>query len=181
MGTGYLMMLPDIKGAEEKHYLSVWQKFNGKNHAHDVQDEIVFTCNGPNLHLNYETLDFFIKTFENRNILQYFQAAEKKPKDIHDDSMLQDALRILQRAEVPVRLPVAEDWRESVIKGAAAYKINQIMINLPIVYDEYLFRIKSEIAFPETEDQHVFQEYQAFTTLYRQQVKEGKKLSEERK
>ena len=179
MGTGYLMMLPDLKGVEEKHYVSVWRQINGKDPAQDIQEDVMFQGSGPDLFLNYETLDFFIKTFENRHLLQFFQAAEKQPKDVTDDAQLQDALRILQKADKPVKLPEADDWKQSVIKGAAHFKTNQIFSNLPIVFDEYLFRIKSNIAFPEHDDDQIYQEYLAFTTLYRQQVKEGKRLSEQ--
>ena len=136
----------------------------------------MYPGSGPALHLNYETLDFFIRTFENKNLLNYFQAAEKKPKDVSDEVLLQDALRLLQKAETNVVLPEADDWRQSIILGAAQYKTGQIFANLPVVFDEYLFRIHSGISFPEPDDMNLYQEYLAFTALYRQQVKEGREL-----
>ncbi len=176
MGTDYLMMLPDKKGAEEKKYISLWRQFNGKQNDADLQEALLYDGTGPELHLNYETLDFFITTFENKNLLNYFRVAEKKPGEFREEEKLQDALRILQRAEKNVPLPPAADWKEAVIKGANNYKISQIFTNLPIVYDEYLFRIQSGIAFAETQDDSVFQEYVALTDLYRQQIQEGKRL-----
>ena len=178
MGTDYLMLLPDKKGEEEKQFLAAWRKQNGVQHELEMQEDEIYQGTGPDLNMNYETLDFFIKTFENKNLLNYFQSAEKKPKDVSDEALLQDALRLLQKAETNVRLPDAPDWKQSVIKGATLYKTNQIFANLPIVFDEYLFRIKSGIAFPESDDESIYQEYLAFTTLYRQQVKEGKILTE---
>lgn len=44
-----------------------------------------------------------------------------------------------------VTLPKATDWREAIIAGAAQYKSKRIMANLPFVYDEYLFRLKTEL------------------------------------
>jgi len=176
MGTDYLMLLPDKKGEEEKKYLANWREVNGGKLSMELQDEEMFQGTGPELHLNYETMDFFIKTFENRNLLSYFQAAEKKPNDVSNEALLQDAIRLLQKAEKPVKLPEASDWKQAIIRGAAMYKTDQLFINLPIVFDEYLFRINSGISFPEADDHAVYQEYLAFTTLYRQQVMEGRKL-----
>ncbi len=176
MGSEYLMLLPDKKGEEEKKCLAAWRHHFGNQHALDANSEGMFHGTGPDLHLNYETLDFFIKTFENRNLLNYFQAAEKKPQDVSDEALLQDALRLLQKAETNVRLPKARDWRQAIIKGAALYKTNQILANLPTIFDEYWFRIKSGIAFAETDDLHILHEYKAYTRVYRQQVSEGRNL-----
>ena len=179
MGTDYLMMLPDKKGTEEKIYISRWKQFNGKISDGDLQESMMYDGPGPDLQMNYETLDFFISTFESKNMLNYFRAAEKKPGDLRDEEKLQDALRILQRAEKNIALPPAADWKEAVIKGANDYKISQIFANLPIVYDEYLFRINSGIAFTETSEDAVYREYLAYSEQYKHQVKEGKRLFNE--
>ncbi len=175
MGTDYLMLLPDKRGEEEKKYLEAWKQHHGNNNVLNGDDEM-FPSTGPDLYLNYETLDFFIKTFENRNLLNYFQAAEKKPEIISDEALLQDSLRLLQKAEINVQLPQAGDWKQAIIKGASQFKTSQILANLPLVFDDYLFRIKSGISFQEADDNAIYQEYMAFTSLYRDQVREGKKL-----
>lgn len=179
MGTDYLMLLPDKKGEEEKKYLEAWKLHHGSGQAIN-SDEGIFQPTGPDLHLNYETLDFFIKTFESRNLLNYFQAAEKQPAVISDEALLQDSLRILQKAEIKVQLPPTRDWKEAIIKGAAQFKTDQILSNLPNVFDDYLFRINSGISFPEADDKTIYQEYMAFTLLYREQVREGQALCEKK-
>lgn len=179
-GTDYLMMLPDKKGEEEKLYIREWRKQNSSNPEAEVTEEELLTGPGPNLYVNYETLDFFISTFESRNLKDYFLAAELKPEDATNDAELQDALRILSRAGKNVTLPKAADWREAIITGAAQYKTRRIMANLPFVYDEYLFRLKNGIAQRPTDDDQAYQEYVAFTTLYRHQVSEGRKIAEQK-
>jgi len=175
-GTDYLLMLPDKKGGEEKKYLKAFRENNPDYNVTDETEEEIFSGPGPNLYLNFETLDFFIRTFENKNLLGYFSAAETKPEDANVEAELQDAFRILKRANETVRLPEHEDWKQAVINGAANYKIKRIMANLPYVFDEYLFRIKAGIAFSDNENELVFQEYNSFAIVFRQQVLEGKKL-----
>ncbi|MBK8416028.1 MAG: hypothetical protein IPL22_16890 [Bacteroidetes bacterium] len=179
-GTDYLMMLPDKKGEEEKLYIREWRKQNSSSQEAELHEEELLTGPGPNLYVNYETLDFFISTFESRNLKDYFLAAELKPEDETNDAELQDALRILSRAGKNVTLPKATDWREAIIAGAAQYKSKRIMANLPFVYDEYLFRLKNGIAQRPTDEDQAYQEYIAFTTLYRHQVNEGRKITEQK-
>jgi hypothetical protein len=178
IGTDYLLMLPDKKGEEEKKFLKAWRETNNEYNALGINEEEITTGSGPNLYINYGTLDFFINTFESKNLLSYFKASEIKPEDDTTEAELQDAFRILNRANETVRLPDDPDWKQSVIKGATRYKIKRILANLPYVYDEYLFRIKTGIAFSESEDDSLYQECVAFTSIYRQQVREGKNRSE---
>lgn len=177
-GTDYLLMLPDKAGDEEKKYIREWHLHNGKSGEEELCEEDLVTGNGPNLYINYETLDFFISTFETSHLQKYFKAAEAKPEDAQHDAELQDALRILNRAEEKVSLPECDDWRTAVIQAAANYKTEKIIANMPFVYDEYLFRLKNGIAQKETADLVVYQEYLAFTSIYRQQVEGGRKLTE---
>lgn len=178
IGTDYLLMLPDKKGDEEKKYLKSWRNVNKDPNIESINEEEILTGSGPHLYVNYETLDFFINTFENKNLLGYFKASEIKPQDATIEAELQDAFRILNRANETVSLPPDADWRQAVIRGAIQYKIKRILANLPFVFDEYLFRLKTGISLNETEDDSVYQECLAFTSVYRQQVKEGKRIFE---
>ena len=73
------------------------------------------------------------------------------------------------------RLPDESDWRQAIIKGARNYKIYQIIGHMPFIYDEYLFRLSNFIAHADTSENNVYDEYLAFTLLYRQQVNEGRR------
>ena len=177
-GTDYLMMLPDKKGNQEKEYLKVWREKNSGYNVDGINEEEFLSGNGPSLYINFETLDFFIRTFENKNLLEYFKAAENKPENSATDAELQDAFRILNRANETVKLPEDPDWRQAVIRGAAAYKTKRILANLPYVFDDYLFRKKTGIAFSDNEDEALYKEHVAFAAIFKQQVNEGRKLVE---
>lgn len=83
-------MLPDKKGDEEKKYLKSWRNINKDPNIESINEEEILTGSGPHLYVNYETLDFFINTFENKNLLGYFKASEIKPQDATIEAELQD-------------------------------------------------------------------------------------------
>jgi hypothetical protein len=173
-GTGYLLILPDKRGNDEKKYLNALKGKPGNELMR--QDNKFFGGKEPDLYVNFETLDFFIRTFESRHILECFLASEQKPEDSAKEAELQQAIRILRKAEGKVRIPLTDDWKDSLIKGAHAYKTLMILEQLPGVYEEYKFRIKSGIAFPENNDMAILDEYIAHINVYRQQVEQGRKL-----
>lgn len=179
-GTGYLMLLPDKKGAEERTYLEAWKSQSEFSGDQGFAEDEMLTGPMPNLYLNYETLDFFIKTFETKNLLKYFEAAECRPEDAAREVELQEALRILTRAGNGIQLPTASDWRDAVISGAKQYKNKKLLDNLPVVYENYLFRLHTGIAFNETGDDELYHEYLESALAYRDRVSEGKKLLEGR-
>jgi hypothetical protein len=173
-GTGYLMLLPDKKGMEERECINAWKKQNDYNDEIGfIEDEMV-SGPMPSLYLNYETLNFFIRTFENKNLLKFFEAAECKPDDAARQEELNEAIRILSRAGKGVQLPAAADWRDAVITGAKQYKNKKLIDNLPLVFEEYLFRINAGISFNDVFEDELYQEYHESALAYRERIREGK-------
>ncbi len=172
-GSGYLMLLPDNRGDEEVKYLQALRRHNP-----DIASEALQGHEGqkPELTANYETIDFFISTFESRNLLGWFRSAEKKPVDNDREAQVQEALRILNLAENPLKLPDASDWRDAVIDGALQFKTSQIALHLPMLFEEYLLRHRAGIAFDEQRADDNLPEMEAYALMYRQQVEEGRKL-----
>lgn len=177
MGTGYLMLLPDKIGAEEKKYIKAWKESVSRDELlNHYSENDHSTAPGPNLSVNYGTLDFFIRTFESRNLLRYFQAMELCPDDSAKEAQLQEALRILSRAGEKISLPQAEDWKEAVIMGAMSYKIRMIASNLLRVYEEYLFLTGNGIAPNDNCDKFEYEEQLSFAFAYRDQLRAGRKI-----
>ena len=178
-GTGYLMLLPDKKGEQEMQYIR-----SLKEHGHDEScrhDSFGNPIPGdlPELSLNHQSLNFFIRTFEGKNMLRYFEAIEPTPQDSVAEAELQDALRILSKVKEPIKLPEADDWKQSVIEGARRYKTSQIIANLEGVYEEYLLRLENGIAPRELSDRFEYEEQLSMALTYKSDLQKGRKLSGE--
>jgi hypothetical protein len=172
-GSGYLALLPDRKGEEEMKCMQAL-----RDNSTEAAGDMMAGHDGlkPELAGNYETIEFFISTFESRKLLSWFRAAEKKPTDQDAEAQLQDAWRILNLAEKPVKLPDAADWKEAVIKGAFQYKTSQIAMHIPLIFEEYLLRMRSGILYDEEGEDESLREIEAYALLYWQQVEEGKRM-----
>lgn len=175
-GTGYLMLLPDKKGDQEKRYIKAFDESGEDESPAGASFNLQFQGDLPGLSLNYQSLDFFIRTFEGKNILRYFEAIEPTPYDSLAEAELQDALRILSKVQEAVKLPDASDWRQAVIAGAKAYKTQQIISNLDGVYEEYLFRLENGIAPREISDRFEYEEQLAMALSYNSKLQKGRKI-----
>jgi hypothetical protein len=172
-GMDHLELLPDIKGQEEKAYLEIWKRHYKKQlDPTDLPSGRTL----PDLYMNYETLDFFIKTFESKRLIHCFEAVESKPEAIGKETELQDALRVLNRSTERIELPHANDWKESVIMGARNHRRKKILAHLPAVFENYLFRVSQGIGFEGQHDSIIYQEYLDNTLAYRETVREGRML-----
>jgi hypothetical protein len=175
-GTAYLKLLPDKRGEEERRYLRAFKESAQSTKSEFYFEDDVVSGPGPNLYMNYESLDFFIKTFEDKTIQRYFTGLETKPQDSILEAELQEALRILNKAHEPVSLEESADWRQAVIQGARKFKIKQIKSNLAVIYDEYKFRLQAGIEFNTISDNPEYDEYVHYANTYKQQIQTGKKL-----
>ena len=173
-GTNYLKMLPDKMGETERQYLNAWKESVKTDPPDFAGDDEITSGPGPNLYINYQSLDFFIKTFEGKTMQRYFTTLETKPEDSVKEAELQEALRILNKAQDKVKLPECGDWRTAVIQGARNFKINQIKINLLGIYDEYRLRLKTGITFNSISDVPEYDEYVQQANIYKVRIEKGR-------
>jgi len=172
-GMDHLELLPDLKGDEERKYVQAYKKHHRKlNEFHDLH----FSKNLPDLYLNFETMDFFVRTFETKSLQRSFESVEMRPESVGRETELQEALRTLNRASEKIELPQCDDWKDSVILGARNHRRKKILEHLPAVYDSYVFRLSNGIGFDGQHDQRVYQEYLDNTLSYREMVREGRIL-----
>jgi hypothetical protein len=167
-------LLPDLKGTEERYYIALWENHNEnvKSFGYAEQGKQL-----PDLYLNFETMDFFISTFENRKLYNYFESFESKSVSAHEENMFQESLRILNRSTDKISLPSCDNWRDAVIAGANIYKKKKILEHLPSVYEDYKFRVESGITFSTHNDKRKYQEQLDYALSYRNTVEQGKKLA----
>lgn len=172
-GMDHLELLPDLKGEEERRYVLAYKQ----HHRNQIDfAEFQLSKNLPDLYLNFETMDFFVRTFEKSSLIRSFETVEKRPDSAGRETELQEALRILNRATESIELPCCADWKDAVIMGARNHRRKKILEHLPAVYDNYLFRISNGIGFDGQHDQAIYQEYLDHTMSYRDMVREGKIL-----
>jgi hypothetical protein len=177
-GTSYLMLLPDRKGKEERQYLEAWALTHDPSEEPNHEEEKGTGSALPSLYLNYETLGFFIRTFENKTLMEYFEAAESRPEDAIRDQDLDAALRILKHAPVNTTLPPANNWRDSVIQGAREFMLQSILANLSLAFDDYRFRLGAGISHDNCGDDELSHEYFENAMRYRSRIEIGKKICE---
>ncbi|MEP7168783.1 MAG: hypothetical protein ABI855_05380 [Bacteroidota bacterium] len=144
--------LADIRGEKEFFYLKLLSKKNAVRKLYDDVTGKFQEDAKPPLHFNYKTLEFFINTFEDKSIVNYFYAAEKKHPDINKNSELNEALQLLRDSDEEIPIHKHRNWKDAVMEAAKFYKTKKIAEALITVYDEYMMRIKTQLPFYDETD-----------------------------
>lgn len=181
MGTAVLMGLPDTRGEKEYRYRSAFRKrsvqqFREGNIINNADDYRPF--------LNaYDTdiIEHFIREFEDSKMLRYFKAVESFNSKFEEASQVEDAIEILKDAEGPVPMNGCEDWREGLVLAANRYELEQVAHMLPVVFQEYQFRVDNCINYEQSETNKKKADY-AFEMCERAktQILNGRKLLKEK-
>ncbi|HEX5000892.1 MAG TPA: hypothetical protein VFW78_00205 [Bacteroidia bacterium] len=171
-GTGYLLTMQDKQGELSRAAAAAFLQQEGSKPVKLPEDS-----KKPELPYTYESLHFFISTFESPNLLDCFMASEPKPDNNSKDASLQAAIRILQSAEQVVPVSASDNWKEGIIQAANRYMSERISVALRQVYDDYLFRLSKGIApvCPD-EDTEAFDSARAHAALARHRYEAGIKL-----
>jgi hypothetical protein len=153
-GTGDLIKLPDLRGDKEMKYtkLAAADRMETYKKEHPEYTEHV---SDPRPMITYgdEFLVEFIKKFDDPILLKYHELMDRGDYDDDEFPELSDALEDLKNAEVPIIVEEGSCWQDTIIKSMASHQIRQLNKALPIVYDEYLFRLHNNIAFGYTDEE----------------------------
>lgn len=153
-GTGDLFKLPDLRGEKENKYVKIAannrMEIYKKEHP-EYKDPV----NDPRPMISYgdETLVEFIKKFDDPILLKYHELIDRAEYDDDEFPELSEALEDLKNAEIPIIVEEGSCWQDTIIKSMASHQIRQLNKALPIVYDEYLFRLQNNIAFGYTDEE----------------------------
>lgn len=177
MGTGYLMLLPDKRGDQEKTFYETWMS-SQKDHqsAENFHDD--FNSRSPVLTSNYQTLDFFIRTFESPRLLKIFQSVEPCPDNAVAEAELHDAIRMLRCAQEPVPVLQSGDWKEAIKEAANRYRLQNIRSNLKSIFEEYRFMLANGIVPNDPSDHVEYEERLSEALTYRERILKGRGLME---
>lgn len=175
MGTGYLMLLPDKKGEQEKRYYETWRSAQKDYQiSEDYREE--FNSRSPVLSSNYQTLDFFIRTFESPRLLKIFQSVEPCPENAVAEAELHDAIRLLRSAQEPVPVSQSGDWKEAIKGAASRFRIQNIRSNLKSIFEEYRLMLTSGIIPNDHSNRFEYEERLSEALTYRERILEGRGL-----
>lgn len=172
METGNLLTLPDSKGEKENYYLNLLENENNDISESEKEKQ-------PVLELNYKSLEFFINTFEDKQIAKYFNAAEKNHHDLNQNGELDEALYLLQLSDENIAVQQNSNWKEAVINAANNFKKKKITEVLMQVFDEYKMRLKTGIPFYNENDLLRQQLIKVQVDKYKQKILKARQLNGE--
>ncbi len=183
MGTGYLLDLPDIRGEKELKYTRLASKQRMEDYKKEHPEYNPSAKSDPRPMMGYSD-DFivdFIKRFDDPVLLKYHALMDRSDYDDSGYPELSNALEDLKNAEIPI--PVAEggSWQEVIITSMAEHEVRQLNKALPIVFDEYLFRLDNNISFgySDAELEEQTRTRKMIDDHHRKSVLQGRKLNGE--
>ena len=152
-GNKGLLLLPDIRGEKEKKYMEF---------AYAEQNKVIAQLPPPDprphLNINYDypkLRKFLIEVDGDKEVLPAFDlwVSRREKADSWEKEEADRAFRLLEDADEPFPIYGEHtDWKLALIATANQYKKLKTIKALPAVYDEYLFRKQSGIAYPPPEN-----------------------------
>jgi hypothetical protein len=179
MGTGSLLILPNVRGEKEDYYLKLFYEDQRK------QKPELYAVN-TNLdtrpYLNYyddEKLKLFVETFEDLKIRDAYRAMRSMQVDsLEYNEELSNAVEILKQAG-NIELSYAGNWRESILKTACNYEKEKIYEAFALAYKNYLNRLKMGIGFDNDLTEDNINHYTSLINGYKERILKGRKLNGE--
>lgn len=181
-GNAELMKLPDIRGAKENKYLHISSKPRMETYYKEHPEALnPVQDSRPMMPYGEDELIAFIKKYDDPILLKYHALIDRGEYD--DDGLpgLSKALEDLKNAEIEIPVAEGDSWQETVINSMAEHELRMLNKALPIVYDEYLFRVHNNIAMGYSEKEIEGQERNKKTVddHYRVNILLGRKLNGE--
>ena len=145
-GAGVYMTLPNIRGEKEEHYRSIAREANRKENEKNNPPQPYVAPNNLWYH-DIETREWFIKTFETKEVQEYYAAYQWNERNSGLEEDLEYYLNILYEADEPVPMLADLDWAEAIKKSAIKYRNQKIAEALPQAWEQYMINIQMNIAF----------------------------------
>src|ERR1017187_5739721 len=181
-GAGELLKLHDIRGAKEKKYMnfSSVQRMETykKEHPENVENK---PDPRPMMPFGEDELIEFVKKYDDPILLKYHALIDRGEVDDGGHYGLNKALEDLKNAEIPIPVAEGDSWQETIINSMAQHELRMLNKALPIVYDEYLFRVQNNIAmgYSESELEDQARKNKTSEDHYRTSILLGRKLNGE--
>ena len=174
-GNTSLLLLPNIRGDKEKFYSDLY--FDNKSKQEQKLPPLTNqqdTDARPSLfaHEN-ENMQFFVKTFENKEIQNKYNYYTEAYSDNEDD-YYEEIFRNLLEAKEYVPIKAHYNFKEAIQIAYNDYKCTKIIAHLPMAFEQYLLNIKMGFSFEKND---VF--YDEFRNTYAERFMDGRELNGE--
>jgi hypothetical protein len=141
MGTGPLLLLPDLRGPMEEKYIDLARDYNQKNKPVGPK-----TTSKPDTRprlapFGLSLVDFSRDVETDKHLIQLFDCLEydiNTKENSPDEFEMDCALEILRSANRPVHFESHLNWDEAIFRAAYRYENKKIVETLDFVYDQYL-------------------------------------------
>ncbi len=152
-GNDALMRLPDVRGEKEEFYLQLWRDKTNKEAAEKIESTIPKPIADDRPYLMYHTeglVDWFVKTFENKEIIQCYKGFELGELDNNDtEERIMECVRVLLEANEPVPIAAHDNWIEALFQATDTHELKKLSEMLPQALDQYLFNLSLGIGFAQ--------------------------------
>ncbi|HEX3073142.1 MAG TPA: hypothetical protein VHP30_05975, partial [Ignavibacteriales bacterium] len=155
-----------------------------KKHKKDREEELYTYPKGerderPDLNVfNPDSVEEFIKKFENSKMIEYFRAYQKTVKN-ENDLELDQAIDILKGADGQVEIEGSDNWRASILDAAKKYQQKKIAIAHRQTYQNYVYRNMYKIAHETHAEEGEIKWYKEYADLMKNRIIEGRVLNGE--
>ncbi len=180
MGTGSLLLLPDLRGTKEKAYKQLYYKWKRSQPPDPV---VKREPEPPYLgHLFGMDSDYvkFMELFENDYLCKLQQERmnyKNYPDKTYDEDGVREAIMELEHAETPVYLESGLVWHQAIVKAAMKYKNSRIADYLDTVYETY--QMQKELNLIAPGDINIEHGHQSLHKMFLEEILKGKELSGE--
>lgn len=170
LGAESLLNEADKKGSEEERWLSL--NTNSKNDTEASSE----TCK-PDLEFTYNSLEFFIYTFEDRKTIRHFMSAERFHPEIDNNKVLLEAWDLLRESEEEIIIAKTGNWKTVLIETADRYRKQKTAECLKDLFKEYQLRLKAGIPCRSGENDSFFEFFSVKANLYNQKLQAAKRIA----
>ncbi|MCC6385438.1 MAG: hypothetical protein LC117_06820 [Bacteroidia bacterium] len=171
LGIESLLHYDDIKGNKENSLLARFYENTEANNDFSEQK--------PELEFNFNTLEFFVHTFEDRNTIRTFTVAERKHPDLDSNKRLLDAFNLLFHTEEEISISGKGNWKELLIDTAGKLYKQKITQSMKEIFTEYSLRINSGIACSAARENSLNNFYASQAEHYRKKIIAARKAKGE--
>jgi len=185
--SGKYLNLPDLRKEKERYYIKLCQKHKNppsqnQNNEEKEDKETKKAIELPYLRgYVFKDVENFVKLFEDDkskksfyNFENYMQSLDHKP-GTNDKYLTERAEEILEElTSVNVTLPIEanDDWRVGIINLWNKYQKDKVMAVLPLVYEEYCFKVENKIQVETIEKKYM----EGMANIVKEQVLKGREL-----
>ena len=165
MGTGALLLLPNLRGSKEDYYADLGREFfKNENKEKIATPATPYVKPPPHLFSGIDEMHKYARKYEeDKHFVELFKIADGMNKtqessysNICDDE-IDAAIELLKEAEYAVPINGNSDWREAIKQCSQQYINNVIADEIDVVYEEY--RMLAEIGLSKNDDKDIMSEY----------------------